>query len=281
MTRRSLYGVGASIVSALLVLGGLVVTVVWFFLQTSVQFDEGRIRVEGLDGEVSVHFDSAAIPHISADSEPDLFFGQGWVFASQRLWQLELFRRTAQGRLAELFGEAALDADRFLRTLDLWGLAERSLLAATPEERRILEAYAAGVNAKIASWDGALPPEFLLLGIEPEPWTPAATLAVGRLMALDLATWKSELGRFRAEALVSEAKFRELVPAYPEWGPTIAADSLGVPESLVLTPAGHHLDAASPAARDPVFDPGQTGAGASASAGDRDPRWEPLTSTLR
>ncbi len=275
MTRRSVSRIGTSTGSALLVLGGLALTLAWFSFRSSVQRDEGRIRVRGLDGEVSVRFDSAAIPHISATTEHDLFFGQGWVFASQRLWQLELFRRTAEGRLAELFGEAALDADRFLRTLDLWGLAERSLQAATPDERRILEAYAAGVNAKIARWIGAWPPEFRLLGIEPEPWTPAATLAVGRLMALDLATWKSELGRFRAEALVSDEKFRELVPPYPVWGPTIAADSLGVPASLALTARGGRLATPGPlAAR---FDPGANAPSTAPSPANRDPRWDPLS----
>ena len=277
MTRRSVYRVGTSIASALLVLGGLAATVWWFSLRTSVQHDQGRIRVQGLAGEVVVHFDSAAIPHISASTESDLFFGQGWVFASQRLWQLELFHRTARGRLAELFGEAALDADRFLRTLDVWGLAERSLAEASPEERRILEAYAAGVNAKIASWDGEWPPEFLILGIEPEPWTPAASLAVGRLMAFDLATWESELGRFRAQALVSDEKFRELLPAYPDWGPTISADSPDLPPELDppsgdRAPDGGRSEMRSRIPRDPSLTAGT-------SVGDR--RWDPLDLVAR
>lgn len=277
MSRRSVYGVGVSIVSALLVLGGLVVTILWFSFRSSVQRDTGRIRVDGLDGEVSVRFDSAAIPYIRAGTEHDLFFGQGWVFASQRLWQLELFRRTAQGRLAELFGEPALDADRFLRTLDLWGLAERSLASATPEERRILEAYAAGVNAKITAWSGAWPPEFRLLGIEPEPWTPAASLAVGRLMALDLATWKSELGRFRAASLVPDGTFRELVPPYPDWGPTISADPQGMPESLALTAAGERVAMPAPAAAGHESGSGRTRALAATRRRDHDERWDPLS----
>lgn len=143
--------------------------------------------MSGLSYPVAVVIDSFAIPHLYAAGEQDLFFAQGYLHASERLWQMEMFRRVAQGRLAEVFGERALRADRVMRTLDLWGAAGRTVEALGPEWLGILEAYAAGVNARLDTWDGPFPPEFLLLGIDPEPWEPRATAAIGKVMALDLS----------------------------------------------------------------------------------------------
>jgi penicillin amidase len=234
-------------------LAASVVTIAYFYLQSSRQGLDGTIRVSGLRDPVTVVMDSFAIPHLYAVSERDLFFAQGFIHASERLWQMEMFRRVSQGRLAELFGERALGADRLLRTLNLEGAAEKSLGALGEEARGILEAYAAGVNARIRSWKGPLPPEFIILGIKPEPWEPLSSVAIGKVMAFNLSAWRTELARFHAHTILPAEKAAYLPPAYPSWGATMLRDSVPIPfertESIGLAPEAAAL------AMDPVSDP--------------------------
>ena len=122
--------------------------------------------VSGLDAPVEILFDSLGVPHIWAQTVEDAFFGQGYVHATQRLWQMELYRRVAEGRLSELFGPATVGTDRFLRTIGLGRAAERSLSIHSPQFVAQAEAYSAGVNSAIESWGGPHPPAILLLGAE-------------------------------------------------------------------------------------------------------------------
>ena len=230
-----------AILAALALVGGLVATSAFFYLQRSIQPRSGEHALDGLSGPASVRFDEWAIPSISARTELDAFRVQGFVHASERLWQLELFQRVAQGRLAELFGEPALEADRLMRTLDVWSVTGRELEAATPSDRGLLEAYAQGVNARIESWRGPWPPEFLILGIEPEPWSAQASLSIGRIMALDLTEWRTELSRTNALATLDADRRPALGAGYPAWGPTILQDALPAgtpPPRLVAAPDG-------------------------------------------
>lgn len=205
----------------LLLLVAAAVTAGWLHLRSAVPERHGEVTVPELREPVTVRSDSFAIPHVTANSERDLFFAQGWLHAANRLWQMEMLRRTAQGRLAELFGPPALEADRLIRTLDLWGAAGRSVEALGRSERDALEAYAAGVNAWLRHREGALPPEFVFLGLEPDPWTVRASAAVGKVMALDLSTWHRELARHYASVHLPPEKYELLEPRYPGWGPTI------------------------------------------------------------
>lgn len=236
--RRALRWAGAAL-AVLLFLAGFAVSGLYFWARASVQDLEGSAPLAGLDSTVTVYVDGAAIPHVFAASEADLFRAQGWIHASERLWQLELWKRTARGRLAEVFGEAGLGSDRLIRTLDLWGAAERSLESLPPGARSLLEAYAEGVNARIRSWSGPWPPEFLLLDIEPGPWTPRHSVAVGKLMALDLTSWQSELARYVSRRALPPEKARYLTLPYPDWGPTI------VDPGTAPLPEGERLDTAS------------------------------------
>lgn len=228
MNLRGLLDRLAIVLAGALFLSASLVTIAYFYLRSSEQRLEGTIEVSGLRDPVTVVMDSFAIPHVYANSEHDLFFAQGFLHASERLWQMEMFRRVARGRLAELFGEQALGADRLLRTLDLWGAAERSVEVLGADARGILEAYVAGVNARIASWSGPLPPEFVILGIEPEPWEMLATVAIGKIMAFDLSAWRTELARFHAHEILPPEKAAYLPPSYPSWGATILRDSFPV-----------------------------------------------------
>jgi penicillin amidase len=221
--RRALAALG---IAGLLV-AGAIVTVAYQYVRRSVQAPGGRETLARLDRPLTVHFDSFGIPHLFGDSEEDVLRAQGYLHASDRLWQMEVFQRIARGRLSEAFGEAALDTDRFIRTLDLWAAAGETLAALRPAERRLLQAYAEGVNERIRTWSGPWPPEFLVLGLEPQPWEPQASVAVAKIMALDLSGWKSELSRFVAWSLLDPERYRYLELPYPEWGPTIVEGATG------------------------------------------------------
>src|SRR6185436_8162114 len=187
----------ARLAAALLALALLGAGGVYVYLRLSLPKVEGEVRLSGLRAQVEVQRDRYGIPHIYAQSLEDAVFGLGFVHAQDRLWQMEMNRRTAAGRLAEILGPSALETDRFLRTLGVRRTAEINLRQIEPETRKLLEAYAAGVNAFLAT-DPVLPVEFLLTRTQPEPWTPLDSAAWIKMMAWDLGgNWRSELLRMR------------------------------------------------------------------------------------
>src|SRR5262245_63046239 len=164
----------------------------YILLRNTVIPASGRLAIAGLSAPVEVVGDKEGVPHIFAKTTDDLYTALGFAHAQDRLWQMELQRRTGQGRLSEIFGERTFTTDVFLRTLDLYGHAERSLAALPAEARSALEAYARGVNAYLTrrlGWlEPRLPPEFLLLRHRPEPWRPADSAVIAKVMALQLST---------------------------------------------------------------------------------------------
>jgi penicillin amidase len=153
------------------------------------------------------------VPHIFAASPEDAYAALGFVHAQDRLWQMEMTRRLGAGRLSEIFGEASLPFDRYARTFGLYRLAEAQVARLKPEERKLLDAYARGVNAYLKSHSGALPPEFVLLQHEPEPWQPADSLVWARIMAMRLSrNWGTELLRWRLARRLDPAQIRQLWP---------------------------------------------------------------------
>lgn len=131
--------------------------------------------------------EASGIPHIFAFNAPDMHFLNGWVHAQDRLWQMDTLRHIASGTMAELVGTPGLSTDVQLRTFGLRRAAEASLSKLSPEARGALESYAAGVNAYLAMHP-QLPPEYSLLEITKlEPWTPADSLAIGKLLAFQLS----------------------------------------------------------------------------------------------
>jgi penicillin amidase len=204
----------------LLWLAGLGITWMWFDLRRSAAEPSGSIELSGLSVPARVYSDSFGIPHVFAGTESDALRALGYLHASDRLWQMEMFRRIASGRLSEVFGEPGLETDRFVRTLGTRQAARAAAATLSRGERRRIEAYAAGVNAFL-SQRPSLPPEFRILRVEPEPWDVESTLQVGMVMNLDLAVWKAELSRFWAARNLSPERVALLDDGYPEWGPTI------------------------------------------------------------
>lgn len=180
---------------------------------TAVQTGPQRLSFAGLHETVTVRRDERGIPYIEAANEADLYFAQGYVTASDRLWQMDLTRRTARGELAEIFGNTQLDEDKRQRVYGFAELSEAMAASASAPVRAALESYARGVNAFIASRDArSLPQEFQILQYGPRPWTPADSLLVGKLMAETLSsTWTMDLLR-GSLAKVPEEKRKALLP---------------------------------------------------------------------
>ncbi|MBC7804338.1 MAG: penicillin acylase family protein [Candidatus Parcubacteria bacterium] len=194
----------------------------YIFLRQSLPQTKGEIRVAGLGASAEILRDRYGIPHIFAASLEDASFALGFVHAQDRLWQMEMSRRIAAGRVSEIVGAGGLETDRFLRTLGVRRSAAANLKNLDEETRKLLEAYAAGVNAFISS-DPVLPPEFWLTGARPEPWQPIDSIAWIKMMAWDLGgNWRSELLRMRLAKSLPMARMHQLLPPYPgEQAPVI------------------------------------------------------------
>jgi penicillin amidase len=213
------------------VLGGLGLwTVQRSFPQTA-----GEIRLDVLDGPVTVTRDDAGIPQLEADSALDLFAAQGFVHAQDRFWEMDFRRHVTAGRLAELFGESQVGTDAFVRTLGWRVVAEQEVEALDDVSRSYYEAYASGVNAYISSRSGAdLSLEYAVLGLQnpgysPEPWTPADSVAWLKAMAWDLrSNLEDEIERALLSADLPPERVADLYPGYPyDDHPTITG---GAPE---------------------------------------------------
>ena len=181
----------------------------------------GRSTLAGLAAPVTVRFDAYGVPAVTAGSARDAAAALGWLHANDRLFQMEMTRRAAVGRLAELFGERALGYDLRVRRLGFPRAVERLLASASPETRADLAAYAAGVNAWLAARGSDLPPEFRLLRRRPEPWRSADSVAVIFVMARMLSP-------------VSEPDEDEAFRFLAAFGPERARELVGAPDAVIF-----------------------------------------------
>jgi penicillin amidase len=201
----------------------MVVLYIWLRLVATLPITEGHQVVKGLIADVTIRRDSHGVPAIQAANDSDAFFAVGYIHAQDRLWQLELQRRTAYGRLSEVLGQASVSQDLWFRTLDLHG-AVRSAWSALSEDARVsLTAYAAGINAWLElHYD--LPLEFQLLSVSPRPWTGYDSLACMKLLAFDLSgNFQSEIRRLTAARAAGPEKLQLLFPSYSEAASTTVA----------------------------------------------------------
>ena len=216
--------------SLIAVIGGTFLTG-WMLLRAQPQRG-GELVVPGLDEAVIVRRDANGFAHLYASSPHDLFMAQGYVHASERMWQMETFRRIGAGRLAELFGESQLDTDRFIRTLGWRQAAESDFAQASPAVRDALEAYSEGVNAWLAD-NPQLPLPFVVTGLlagkgggidgyRPEPWTPVDSVVFAKVQGWVLSgNYAGELFRYLLARKVDAAAVDELYEPYSTDHPTI------------------------------------------------------------
>jgi len=181
-SRKLTIGIGASF---LILLAALIIFL-RYLVTKSFPVTQGAIAVHGLRASADVYRDALGVPHIRAQNEHDMFFAVGYVHAQDRLWQMDVIRRTGQGRLSEIFGRATLDYDKLFRTVGIDHAAAQIEQHLHPETRRALEAYAEGVNAFITAHSGNLPVEFDILNYRPEPWELKHSVLVARMMGWEL-----------------------------------------------------------------------------------------------
>jgi len=207
----------------------------YLYLRSALPQTDGRIVLSGPRAEIRVERDADDVPLIIAQDDEDVAFGLGFVHAQERLFQMELQRRYGAGRLAEIFGPRAVTVDRQMRVLGLYRAAEAEIPYLSQEMRQALDAYAAGVNAFLATRRGALPPEFLMLRFVPEPWRVADSLVWGKLMAVQLGgNYRGELLRARMARTISAADLTFLYPEYPKDAPTTLTEMVPIYRRLAL-----------------------------------------------
>ena len=220
----------------LIVLSVIGTALVYWLASRSLPDYNDEVAVYGLNAPVEIVRDNANVPHIFGAVDEDVFFGLGFAHAQDRMWQMIMLRRTAQGRLSEIFGGATLNVDTLLRRFDIYTLSVRSVAALDPKTRAALESYAAGVNARLDQINsealGRGAPEMLMFNAPMAPWSPADSVAIVKLMGLQLSGHlEAEVIRARTSlALPDQKRLADILPDAP--GSGIAA----LPEYASLAP---------------------------------------------
>lgn len=208
------------------------------YVQRTFAVVDGKITVAGLAGPVSVQRDGADVTHIGAQSPQDAWFAMGYVHAQERTWQLEFNRRVMHGQLSEVFGEATLETDKLMRSLDIMGTARKQYASLPLYAREALQAYSQGIHAFHKNRPQALPPEFLVLGAKPggeagAVWEPEDSVGWALMMALDLGgNWGNEFARLSVARTLDTDRLWQLMPPYPGEPPAASADLAAVYRQL-------------------------------------------------
>ena len=202
----------------------LIVAVGTFYLmlKKSVPDYNGSEVVAGLQSTVKIYRDSVGVAYIKAETENDAAFALGYVHAQERLFQMDMFRRAAEGKLSEIFGSRAVPFDKMFRTIGMYRNVEDSFAEQKPEVKNILRAYSAGVNAYIKKADGNFSFEFDVLNYNPAKWKPEESLVIGKLLAWELnLSWWTKISFIKLSEKLGAKKLSEILPDFNETGPTI------------------------------------------------------------
>lgn len=220
-------------------LSHLLVPILKLLARTRLPETSGQVVLTGLNHQVETFFDQWGVPHIYARDIHDAAFTQGYIHASERLFQMDFNRRLVAGRLSEILGEVSVPLDRWMRTLGMRRSAVDGVNHLLPETLSLLEAYSAGINAFIVK--GRLPLEFTLLRYQPEPWQPVDCAAWTKMMALTLSVnWETELLRAHLVERLGAEKAAQLEPPYFERYPYIVPP--GVDYSVICDHALRRQD---------------------------------------
>ncbi len=226
--------------SALITLIVAVFVLGYYFASRSLPDYNDTLEVAGIFAPVEIVRDNANVPHIFGETDEDVYFALGLTHAQDRLWQMTMLRRTAQGRLSELFGERTVPIDSLIRRLDLYPLSQRSVQAMDQDTHDALRAYSAGVNAWIgevnAGARGRGAPEMWMFNHAIAPWQPADSVAIIKVMALQLSSHlEEEVLRARTSLILNnDDRLRDVMPDFPGAGlsalPSYAALMPDVPQ---------------------------------------------------
>ncbi|WP_434287014.1 penicillin acylase family protein [Celeribacter sp. SCSIO 80788] len=211
------------LVSALVLLTVLGIWLTYWLAARSLPDYNADYEVPGISAPVEIARDNANVPHIFGTTDADVYYGLGFAHAQDRLFQMMLLRRTAQGKLSEMFGERTFKTDELMRRLGIYEAAQASARVQSPEAMAALEAYARGVNAWIAEVNegarGRGAPEFFLFPSEIAYWQPADSIAILKLVAFQLSDQiPNEVLRAQASLLLPQERLRDLMPDAPGTG---------------------------------------------------------------
>ncbi len=203
-------------------LAGLAGGAYYLLMRRPLPKTKGELHLQGLHETVEVITDRYGVPHMYAQNEDDLFFAQGYIHAQERLWQMELNRRIGSGQLAEIFGAVGIETDRFARRLGMHRAAAEAEEHLPEHSKRILDAYAQGVNAYIEhNWNN-LPIEFTLLRFKPNPWQVKDSIQWSKMMGWNLGgNWETEMIRARIVAKLGTEQAAKLEAGYDPGHPLI------------------------------------------------------------
>ncbi|SHK30441.1 penicillin amidase [Shimia gijangensis] len=240
------------IAGAMLVIALLAMTLIYFLASRSLPEYDKTLRSNGVSAPVEIVRDNANVPHIFGESDADVFFALGYAHAQDRLWQMVTLRRTAQGRLSEVFGTSTLPIDKLLRRLDFFTLAVQSVQHQDERTTAALRAYSNGVNTRIDEINrdslGRGAPEMFLFPNAIAPWQPADSIAIQKLMALQLSGHlEEEVLRARVSLILpDENRLLDILPEAPGTG--VAS----LPEYAALVPETPRFTATTPLPSHPL-----------------------------
>ncbi len=177
--KRWVLGISLFLVTLIVVVAGYT----YISLRLALPQTDGKLALPGLQEEVRIVRDEWGTVHIYAENEHDLFFAQGFATAQDRMFQMEVFRRSPSGRMAEIVGEQAVFIDTFNRNMLMRETAELIWEEMDEDSKIILQAYTDGINAYLEEHKNALPIEYKILRFEPEPWTPIDSLVWGNAIS--------------------------------------------------------------------------------------------------
>ena len=209
--------------TALIVLGLLAGFLTYYILSRSLPDYNEDFTLPGISAPVEIVRNNNNVPHIFGKTETDVYYALGFAHAQDRLWQMTMLRRTAQGRLSEIFGARTLKIDELVRRLDIYTLSQQSVPAQDARTRLALQSYAAGVNAWInqvnAGARGRGAPEFFFFSNEIAAWSPADSIAIIKLMALQLSSHlETEVQRAQMSMLLPTERLSDILPDDPTSG---------------------------------------------------------------
>jgi len=199
----------------------------YFLLKSYVPDYNGETKTSLIDDDITIYRDSLGVPFIITEKETDAAFGLGYLHAQERMFQMDMIRRAGEGRLSEIFGNKTVPFDKMFRVLQLKETVEKVYPNISEEGRRILKAYADGINFYLDENDGKYSIEFDVLGYEPEKWKPEHSLLIAKLMAFELnLSWWSDIAISHLLQKFDVNKVKDVIPDYPENGPLIIPPGL-------------------------------------------------------
>lgn len=222
-TKKLIIGISSALI---IIIGGIIGTL-YYVLHKSVPDYSETVKIDGLKQPVKIYYDEYAAPHIIAENIDDLFFAQGYAHARDRLWQMDIQRRAAQGRLSEIFGSVTLNYDKHMRTVGIGRIADSlwKSNALSSETRQVLVAYSNGVNAylhEIEAGKVSAPLELDVLNYRPDQWKPKDCLSIVRMMGWEMNnSWQIDVVLAELTQKLGAEKASQVYPDYPKNKPVI------------------------------------------------------------